>query len=146
MTELLDLKGEERVLEVGTGSGYQAAVLSQLAREVISIERFPELSQAAGAALAELGCRNVKLVVGDGTLGWPPGAPYDGIVVTAGAETCPAPLLEQLADPGRLVIPLGPPHRQMLQLHRKEQGKITLEDICACRFVPLVGEGLADDS
>jgi protein-L-isoaspartate(D-aspartate) O-methyltransferase len=141
MTELLELKGTERVLEIGTGSGYQAAVLSYLAREVVTIERFPELSQAAGAILTELGRNNVKLIVGDGTLGWPPDAPYDGIIITAAAESCPPALLAQLADPGRLVIPVGPPSRQMLQLHRREAEKVTVQDICACRFVPLVGVG-----
>jgi protein-L-isoaspartate(D-aspartate) O-methyltransferase len=139
MTELLDLQGGEKVLEVGTGSGYQAAVLALLAAEVISIERFAELSQQAAAVLAELGCSNVKLVVGDGSLGWPGDAPYDAIIVTAGAEACPQALLDQLADPGRLVIPVGPPQRQVLQLYRKQGEKITAEDYCGCRFVPLVG-------
>jgi protein-L-isoaspartate(D-aspartate) O-methyltransferase len=138
MTELLDLEGCEKVLEVGTGSGYQAAVLSLLAAEVISVERFAELSQRAGQVLAELGCTNVKLVVGDGSLGWPAEAPYEAIIVTAGAETCPAALLDQLADPGRLVIPVGPSQRQVLQLHRKRDGQLTAEDFCGCRFVPLV--------
>jgi protein-L-isoaspartate(D-aspartate) O-methyltransferase len=138
MTELLDLQGGEKVLEVGTGSGYQAAVLSLLAGEVISIERFAELSSRAGELLAELSCSNVKLVVGDGSLGWPAEAPYDGIIVTAAAETCPPALLEQLADPGRLVIPVGPPERQVLQLYHRKAGEVIREEHCGCRFVPLV--------
>jgi protein-L-isoaspartate(D-aspartate) O-methyltransferase len=138
MTELLDLQGGEKVLEVGTGSGYQAAVLSLLAAEVVSIERFPELSERAGQVLAELGCSNVKLVVGDGSLGWPAAAPYDAIIVTAAAETCPPALHEQLADPGRLVIPVGRSDRQVLELHHKLGGRISVEQFCGCRFVPLV--------
>ncbi len=139
MTELLDLQGGERVLEVGTGSGYQAAVLSLLAAEVVSIERFAELSQRAEEALRELGCSNVKLVVGDGSLGWPAGAPYDAIIVTAAAETCPPALHEQLADAGRLVIPVGRSDRQVLELHRKLGGQVSVEQFCGCRFVPLIG-------
>jgi protein-L-isoaspartate(D-aspartate) O-methyltransferase len=144
MTELLDLQGSEKVLEVGTGSGYQAAVLSLLAAEVVSIERFAELSQQAGRVLAELRCSNVKLVVGDGSLGWPAEAPYDAIIVTAAAETCPPALHDQLADPGRLVIPVGPANRQVLELHRKIGGEISVEQFCGCRFVPLVGKGGAE--
>jgi protein-L-isoaspartate(D-aspartate) O-methyltransferase len=140
MTELLDLEGGERVLEVGTGSGYQAAVLSLLAAELVSIERFDVLSRQAGEVLRELGCSNVKLVVGDGSLGWPAEAPYDAIIVTAGAETCPAPLRDQLAEGGRLVIPVGPSARQVLQLYRKQDGQLSVEEFCGCRFVPLVGE------
>jgi protein-L-isoaspartate(D-aspartate) O-methyltransferase len=139
MTSLMELAGTEKVLEVGTGSGYQAAVLSRLASQVVTIERFAELSKVAAAVLAELGCANVTLVVGDGTLGWPPEAPYDRIIVTAAAETCPPALLEQLADPGILVIPVGPAYRQMLEVHRKREGKVEVEEACPCRFVPLVG-------
>jgi len=139
MTELLDLKGGEKVLEVGTGSGYQAAVLSLLAAEVVSIERFAELSRRAGEVLKELGCSNVKLVVADGSLGWPAEAPYDAIIVTAAAESCPPALREQLANEGRLVIPVGGADRQVLQLHRRRGDEFLVEEFCGCRFVPLVG-------
>ncbi len=139
MTERLELQGTEKVLEIGAGSGYQAAVLSRLAGEVISLERIAELARRAAEALEDVGCTNVKLVVGDGSLGWPPEAPYDRIIVTAAAESCPGALLEQLADPGILVIPVGPKSQQMLQLHRRQEGRITVNNVCPCRFVPLVG-------
>ena len=139
MTERLELQGAEKVLEIGAGSGYQAAVLSRLARQVISLERIAELARRAARVLEELGCTNVKLVVGDGSLGWPLEAPYDRIIVTAAAESCPQSLLEQLADPGILVIPVGPKSQQMLQLHRRQEGRITVSNVCLCRFVPLVG-------
>jgi protein-L-isoaspartate(D-aspartate) O-methyltransferase len=140
MTQALDLTGRERVLEVGTGSGYQAAVLAELAREVFSIERHETLSQRAGKILADLGYGNVTLAVGDGTLGWPSGAPYDRIVVTAAAARVPPALLEQLGEGGILVIPLGSHEQQMLRVVRKAGGGLAEQDLCACRFVPLVGE------
>jgi protein-L-isoaspartate(D-aspartate) O-methyltransferase len=140
MTQALELTGSQRVLEVGTGSGYQAAILAELAREVLSIERHETLSQRAGKILAELGCGNVTLAVGDGTLGWPSAAPYDRIVVTAAAARVPPALLEQLGEGGILVIPLGSHEQQMLRVIRKVCGELVAVDLCACRFVPLVGE------
>ncbi|HIE52022.1 MAG TPA: protein-L-isoaspartate(D-aspartate) O-methyltransferase, partial [Armatimonadetes bacterium] len=107
MTELLELKGPEKVLEVGTGSGYQAAILAELAEQVYTIERIPELAAAARQRLQELGYHNVTVRVGDGTLGWPEEAPFEAIIVTAGGQTVPPALKEQLAEGGRLVIPVG---------------------------------------
>jgi protein-L-isoaspartate(D-aspartate) O-methyltransferase len=141
MTEALDLTGPERVLEIGTGSGYQAAVLAELAQEVVTIERHEELSRQAGILLADLGYRNVSLVIGDGTLGWPAAAPYDRVLVTAAAATVPPPLFEQLADGGILVLPLGGKDRQLLQAIRKTAGGPVTETLTACRFVPLIGSG-----
>ena len=139
MTQALDLSGEERVLEVGTGSGYQTAILAALAREVVSIERHEQLSAAAGALLGELGYDNVTLVVGDGTLGWPERAPYDRIMVTAAARRCPQPLFDQLAEGGVIAIPVGNRDHQILQAIRKLDGKPKVSELTACRFVPLVG-------
>jgi protein-L-isoaspartate(D-aspartate) O-methyltransferase len=140
MTEALELSGDELVLEVGTGSGYQTAILARLAHEVVSIERHAALTLQAEAALAELGCSNVTLLTGDGTLGWPPRAPYDCIMVTAAAAECPPPLLAQLAEGGRMVIPLGDRESQVLQLMRKQSGRLRITDLSSCRFVPLIGE------
>ncbi|MGA2067213.1 MAG: protein-L-isoaspartate(D-aspartate) O-methyltransferase [Thermoguttaceae bacterium] len=139
MTQALDLFGEERVLEVGTGSGYQAAVLAELAREVVTIERHETLSRKAGEVLTALGYTNVTLAVGDGTLGWPPAAPYDRVVVTAAAARVPPALLDQLVEGGTLVIPLGGRDQQLLQAVRKVPGGPAVEVLCPCRFVPLVG-------
>jgi protein-L-isoaspartate(D-aspartate) O-methyltransferase len=141
MTQALELKGDERVLEIGTGSGYQAAVLSELAREVVTLERHAELSNRAGRILAALGCANVRLVVGDGSLGWPEFAPYDRIIVTAAARECPPRLFEQLAEGGVLVIPLGDEESQMLVAIRKIDGRATVAELSPCRFVPLIGAG-----
>jgi protein-L-isoaspartate(D-aspartate) O-methyltransferase len=138
MTQALDLTGSQRVLEVGTGSGYQAAVLAELAAEVISIERHPELSAAAARVLDELGYANVSLVVGDGWLGWPPKAPYDRIIVTAAAEKCPPALLEQLADRGILVVPVGPDDAQELMRFERHGDRIESTWLTSCRFVPLL--------
>lgn len=140
MTELLELKEDSRVLEVGTGSGYQAAVLCELAREVYTVEKIPELAREAERRLLSLGYRNFHLRVGDGTLGWPEEAPFDGIIVTAGAPSVPQPLAEQLADRGRLVIPVGPSGMQMLTVIRREGGGFTRSEKGSCVFVPLVGE------
>lgn len=139
MTEALSLEGEERVLEVGTGSGYQAAVLALLAREVHSVESVVALATAAQARLARLGYNNVQVHCGDGTLGWAEAAPYDAIVVTAAAPRIPPPLVEQLAEGGRLVIPVGPATEQELLLVRKMEGRTTSETLHYCRFVPLLG-------
>jgi len=139
MTEALALAGRERVLEVGTGSGYQAAVLSLLAREVHSVESVASLAKAAQARLARLGYGNVAVHCGDGTLGLAQAAPFDAIIVTAAAPRIPPPLVEQLAEGGRLVIPVGPATEQELVLVRKLEGRATLETLHYCRFVPLLG-------
>ena len=140
MSESLRLRGDEKVLEIGAGSGYQAAILAKLCRQVYSIERVPELAERARQTLAELGCDNVEVVVGDGSLGWPEAAPYDRIIVTAAAPKVADPWVEQLADGGRLVAPLGDRWGQMLTVLTKHGAKTKQESICGCVFVPLVGE------
>jgi protein-L-isoaspartate(D-aspartate) O-methyltransferase len=142
MTEALRLTGDERVLEVGTGSGYQTAVLSLLAREVFSIEIVPELAaRASELLLRTLELTNVRLRVGDGRLGWPEAAPFDGIIVTAAPGSIPEPLREQLAPGGRLVIPVGAdPDLQVLKvLQRGDDGVSQETDLLPVRFVPLTG-------
>lgn len=138
--EVLQLSGRERVLEVGTGSGYQTALLSLLADTVFSVERIASLATEARAALAAAGLSNVTVVVGDGTLGWRPFAPYDAILVAAASPKVPTPLLEQLAPGGRLVIPVGDRDVQELQLHRREGESIRATTLGDVRFVPLLGE------
>ena len=140
MTELLELDDDYRVLEVGTGSGYQAAVLATLAREVWTIERHAGLAAQAERTLAALGYHNIHVVVGDGTLGLPEHAPYDAIVVTAAAPHVPAALRAQLALYGRLVIPVGDRDSQWLTLVRREVDGDRESTVLGCRFVPLVGE------
>jgi len=137
--QALSLQGGESVLEVGTGSGYQTALLAVLAHQVNSIERHQTLARSAEAVLVKLGLNNVKIVVGDGTHGLPEFAPYDVILVSAAAPSTPRSLLDQLAEEGRMVIPVGPPHAQELQLVRKHNGKAVVEVIEGCRFVPLIG-------
>ena len=139
MTEKLEVKPEHQVLEVGTGSGYQAAVLSRLAREVVSIERYRTLAEAARARLAALGYDNVDVVVGDGFAGVPERALYDRILVTAAAETVPQELVDQLADDGIMVLPLGPQRgaQHIVKLTKSQTG-IAREDLIAVRFVPLL--------
>ena len=137
--QALSLNGTESVLEVGTGSGYQTALLSLLARQVYSIERHAVLANTAEAALRDLHLNNVKITVGDGSCGWPEFAPYDGILVSAAAPTLPRSLVDQLADGGRMVIPVGSPEVQQLQLLRKTGDLTTAEIIEGCRFVPLIG-------
>ena len=139
MTQALELEGDEHVLEIGTGSGYQCAVLAELARSVVSVERCAELSEQAAAVLAELGCKNVKLVIGDGTEGWPVDAPYDRIIVTAAATQCPPKLFEQLTEGGCIVLPIGGAGEQDLQRIRKVHGEPVAESLTGCRFVPLIG-------
>ena len=140
MAEALELEGGERVLEVGAGSGYQAAVLSLLAREVHAVETHASLAIAARERLARLGYANVQVHVGDGTLGWPEAGPFDAILVTAAAPAVPPPLVEQLAEGGRLVIPVGSAENQELRRLGKRGGQTTAaETLYACRFVPLVG-------
>ncbi|HEY7726468.1 MAG TPA: protein-L-isoaspartate(D-aspartate) O-methyltransferase [Anaeromyxobacteraceae bacterium] len=142
MTELLGLRGDERVLEVGTGSGYQAAILAHLAADVYSVEILPGLAAVAGERLRALGLGNVHVRVGDGSLGWPEEAPFDRILVTAAAPSVPAALLEQLAPDGRLVLPVGPAHGdQVLELVRKGgSGDADVRIVADVRFVPLRGE------
>jgi len=139
MAEALSLEGSERVLEVGAGSGYQAALLSLLAREVIAVESQPNLAAAARERLAQLGYSNVRIVEGDGSLGWPSDAPYEAILVTAAAPAIPPPLIEQLAEGGRLVIPVGSVKDQELLSVTIIGGKATQQSLFACRFVPLLG-------
>ena len=139
MTQALKLSGKERVLEIGTGSGYQTAVLAELARLIVTVERHAELSQQAEQVIGELGYRNVRFVVGDGARGAADFAPYDRILVTAAAVQTPAPLIEQLRDGGLLVIPLGGQDGQTLQAIRKVGERRQVEDLGACRFVPFVG-------
>lgn len=139
MTQCLGCTGNEKVLEIGTGSGYQTAVLAQLAGRVVSVERHAKLSEKAGMLLEELGYRNVSLVCGDGTLGWPELAPYDRILVTAAAPECPAPLFDQLSEGGLLVIPLGDREYQTLYTVRKTGGRPEMEKLSLCRFVLLIG-------
>jgi protein-L-isoaspartate(D-aspartate) O-methyltransferase len=140
MTQALRLTGQERVLEIGTGSGYQAAILALLAASVYTIERHQELTIPVGNRLAALGITNVTLLVGDGTLGWPEGAPYDRILVTAGAPTIPDPLVRQLVVNGTLVIPVGRADLQELQVVQKGTDSIHIHSLGKCTFVPLVGQ------
>ena len=139
MTQALELSGQESVLEIGTGSGYQTAVLAERATKVVSIERHPELSAQAERVLRALGYRNVTLVVGDGTLGWQAEAPYDRIIVTAAAAKLPEALFAQLRETGILVIPLGNADSQSLVAVRKIDGQPQSTELSGCRFVPLIG-------
>lgn len=139
MTEALGLAGGERVLEIGTGSGYQTAVLAEFTPRLFSVERSPELSRSAAAVLRDLGYSNVILKTADGTLGWPEHGPYDGILVTAGAPEIPAPLLGQLAEGGRLVVPVGDRELQRLELVTRKGERVTVRTLVECAFVPLVG-------
>jgi protein-L-isoaspartate(D-aspartate) O-methyltransferase len=138
--ELLRLKGGDRVLEVGAGSGYQTALLAALASTVLAVERVPELAQAARNALEAAGVNNATVVVGDGTLGWRAYAPFDAIVVSAASPSIPKPLIEQLAEGGRLVIPLGDQEFQVLTLVEKSGDQIRTSTATEVRFVPLLGE------
>jgi protein-L-isoaspartate(D-aspartate) O-methyltransferase len=138
--ELIGLTGQEKVLEIGTGSGYQTALLSLLASMVFSVERVPALAQSARTALATAGIRNVTVLVGDGTLGWRPFAPYDAVLVSAASPEIPAPLVDQLAPEGRMVIPLGDRASQVLTLVERQGNDVRSSTIADVRFVPLVGE------
>jgi protein-L-isoaspartate(D-aspartate) O-methyltransferase len=139
MTEKLDLKPIHKVLEIGTGSGYQAAILSQLCRRVYSIERWRELQKAAEARLAKLKITNVTTIIGDGWLGWPPQAPFDRIIVTAAGLDAPAALLDQLKDGGRMIIPLGETRdtQHLVQIDKTPEGLVETP-LLPVRFVPLV--------
>lgn len=140
MTQCLRLAGRANVLEIGTGSGYQAAILAELAGSVYSVERVANLAEQAQERLQDLGYHNVQIKIADGTSGWPEHAPYDGIIVTAGAPSVPGPLVEQLKTGGRLVIPLGGTLNQVLTVFSKHKDKTTTEEICGCVFVPLLGK------
>ena len=139
--QALRLQGDEHVLDVGTGSGYQAALLSLLVRSVVSVERIADLRARASATLARLGYDNVVVVQADAALGWPPAAPYNRIAVAAGAPEIPDALVEQLVDHGRLVVPVGPRDLQTLVAVTREGDQRTIESLGPCRFVPLIGEG-----
>lgn len=140
MTEQLRLKGTEKILEIGTGSGYQTAVLCELAKHVYSIERISGLSNRARRVLYDLSYVNFTLRIGDGTLGWPENAPYDGIIVTAGAPVVPKDLYGQLADGGKFIIPVGGEEAQVLKVITRHGNKFKEESISGCRFVKLIGE------
>lgn len=137
--ELLALTGQERVLEIGTGSGYQTALLAQLAGQVFSVERVPALLDKARVVLREAGVRNVSLLSGDGTLGWREYAPYDAILVTAASPTVPEPLAAQLAEGGRMLIPLGGREAQVLTVITRRGDTFARQDVAPARFVPLLG-------
>ena len=140
MLEALAINETDRVLEIGTGSGYMTALLAELAVEVFSIERHADLAERARALLEKLGYRNLRILVGDGSQGHAPAAPYDRIIASAAAPIIPPALIEHLAEGGRMVIPVGPPHAQRLQLVRKFGGEVNVTSLDPCRFVPMIGE------
>jgi protein-L-isoaspartate(D-aspartate) O-methyltransferase len=140
MTDLLELKGHERVLEIGTGSGYQAAILSMMAKEVHTVEYLPELATSADKILKELGCDNVYVHIGDGSLGWPNAAPYAGILVAAAAPQAPKALLDQLAEDGRLILPVGGRGMQNLEIWKRRGDEFVSKIETTVAFVPLRGE------
>jgi protein-L-isoaspartate(D-aspartate) O-methyltransferase len=141
MTEALELTGKEKVLEVGTGSGYQTAILAELAKKIISVERVPALAESARKVLDSLGYTNIEIHLAGETLGWPESAPYDAVLVTAGAPQIPDDLLTQLKNGGRMVIPAGPRNLQELYKVVKEKNKTRVEKLGGCRFVALIGKG-----
>jgi len=140
MTENLDLTGNEKVLEIGTGSGYQTAILAELSKEVYTVEKFTSLSESAHKILSELGYKNIKFKVDDGSLGWPEEAAFDRIIVTAAAPRIPLPFIGQLKDGGKIVAPLGSGFDQMLTLAENINGHFKYKEICSCIFVPLIGK------
>lgn len=140
MTELLELEGNEKVLEIGTGSGYQSAILSVLANMIYTVDRIPELVKKAKENLKRLEISNVFFLVGDGTLGWEKYAPYNRIIVTAASPEIPDPLVKQLDNNGLMVIPVGSMFSQTLQVIRKKNGKISIENSIGCVFVKLIGK------
>jgi protein-L-isoaspartate(D-aspartate) O-methyltransferase len=137
--ELLALNGRERVLEVGTGSGYQTVLLGHLVEQVFTIERIPALYQLAREAIQRSGVGNVSMLLGDGTLGWREYAPYDAILVSAGAPSVPEPLLAQIAEGGRMLVPVGTKDEQRLVIYRRSNGALEHKEVAPVRFVPLVG-------
>ena len=141
MTELLELKGDEKVLEIGTGSGYQAAILAELAKEVYTVEIVESLASMAKNRLLEMGYQNVKVKAGDGYLGWPEAAPFDAIIVTAAPDHIPKPLIEQLKEGGRMVLPVGT-YTQELEKIVKRSGKLEKINVIPVLFVPMTGEGV----
>jgi len=141
MTELLELKGDEKVLEIGTGSGYQAAILAELAKKVYTIEIIESLAFRANNRLLELGYQNIKVKSGDGYLGWPEAAPFDAIVITAAPDHIPQPLMDQLKEGGRMVVPVGT-YTQELKKIVKRSGKVETIDVVPVIFVPMTGEGV----
>ncbi|MCX7912731.1 MAG: protein-L-isoaspartate(D-aspartate) O-methyltransferase, partial [Dehalococcoidales bacterium] len=145
MTEALELEGDEKVLEIGTGSGYQTAILAELAKEVISVERIPALAENARMVLERLGYKNITIHLAEETLGWVRDAPYDAIMVTAAAPSIPDDLLNQLAYGGRMVIPVGSRHVQELCKLTKYPERNVVQHLCGCRFVSLIGKGAWQD-
>ncbi|HEY51073.1 MAG TPA: protein-L-isoaspartate(D-aspartate) O-methyltransferase [Dehalococcoidia bacterium] len=141
MTEALELTGTEKVLEIGTGSGYQAAILAELAQQVVTVERLPKLAETAGKVLENLGYSNIEIHLSEKTLGWPEAAPYEAILVTAGAPKVPAELISQLAIGGRMVIPVGSRYLQELVKITRQRKKNRIENLGGCRFVSLIGKG-----
>jgi protein-L-isoaspartate(D-aspartate) O-methyltransferase len=141
MTELLELKGDEKVLEIGTGSGYQAAILAELAKEVYTVEIVESLASTAKNRLLELGYQNVRVKSGDGYLGWPEAAPFDAILVTAAPDHIPKPLIDQLKEGGRMVLPVGSDAQELKKIV-KRSGKVETTDIIPVLFVPMTGEGV----
>ena len=140
MTEALRLKGDEKVLEIGTGSGYQAAILAELTKEVYTIEIIPGLTKRAEKTLKKLGYENIKVKCGDGYLGWPEYAPFNAIIVTCAPDHIPQPLIDQLAEKGRMIVPVGKYPWQVLKLIQKKKGQIISTDITNVLFVPMTGE------
>jgi protein-L-isoaspartate(D-aspartate) O-methyltransferase len=141
MVQALELRGDEKVLELGTGSGYEAAILAELAQKVVTVEYIPELAESAKQVLDKLGYSNIEVHIAGRTLGWPEGAPYDAIIVSAGAPTVPQVLVEQLTWNGRLVIPVGSRWQQELLRVTKLRKGNNIENLGGCYFVPLIGEG-----
>ena len=139
MTELMELKGDEKILEVGTGSGYQAVILAELAREVYTIERVASLANKAKEKFSAIGYNNIHIMVGDGTLGWQEEAPFDRIIITAGGPKVPEPLIEQMSEDGIIVAPIGDRFTQLLLKIIKSEGRISKEEFIPCVFVPLIG-------
>ena len=143
MTELLSSAKDEIVLEIGTGSGYQAAILSKISKFVVSVERNSELVKIAKSNLQKASIKNISVMYGDGTLGWKDNAPYDGIIVAAGSESIPKALIDQLKPGGRMIIPIGKNGNHKLKLILKEEGdNFTQKEIIGCSFVPLIGRGV----
>ncbi|OHE58266.1 MAG: protein-L-isoaspartate O-methyltransferase [Thermodesulfovibrio sp. RBG_19FT_COMBO_42_12] len=140
MTQLLELKGNEKVLEIGTGSGYQAAILAELAKEVYSVERVTAIATVAEERFHSLGYNNIRVKMGDGTLGWPEKAPFDRIIITAGTPKIPDPLIEQMSERGIIIAPVGERFSQQLLKVRKSKGKLLEDYHTPCVFVPLIGE------